>query len=74
MICPSLNLTPVLWIGSTWLGVEEIPRGVDGGPVEVPVVVVFLAFGPSSFEEVLDDGLLVKVAPPFEFFAAGHGD
>jgi len=54
---------------STCFGVEEVPCGVDGGPVEVPVIVVFLAFGPASFQEVSNYDFLVEIGFPLQFSA-----
>ena len=42
-------------------GVEQVSGGPDGGPVEVPVIVIFVGFGPAPLCKILDYDLLVKI-------------
>ena len=45
-------------------GVEQVSGGPDGGPVEVPVVIVFVFFDPPSCLKVLYHDLFVEIWLP----------
>ena len=54
--------------GDTWFGVEKISDGPDGGPIKIPIIFIFISFGPSSSDKILYDNFLIKISSPLKFF------